>query len=86
MFYNKASSSDRSMPGQLYSYLIFYSINVQKLIFDIWHTACPNKNLTIFTRKIYDFEWKFWKKKLEMQYNNKGLNFCLPFVPFKSMI
>ena len=48
-------------------------------------TACPNKNLTIFERKIQDYKWKFWNK-FWLYCDNKGLKFCLQFVPRKSMI
>ena len=43
-------------------------------------SACPNKNLTIFERKIKGNKRKFWNK-FGLYYDNKGLNFCLPFVP-----
>ena len=49
------------------------------------YTACPNKNFTIFARKIKGYKWKFWNK-FGLYYDNKGLKFCLPFVPRKSII
>ena len=49
------------------------------------YIACPNKNLTIFERKMLDYKWKFWNKYW-LYCDNKGLKFCLPFVPRKSII
>ena len=49
------------------------------------NTACPNKNLTIFERKISGYKWKFWNK-FGLLYNDKGLKSCLPFVPLKRII
>ena len=38
------------------------------------NTACPNKNLTIFARKIQGCKWKFWNE-LGLHFNSKGLKF-----------
>ena len=48
-------------------------------------TTCPNKNLTIFARKIYGYKWKFWNK-FGLHYNKKGSKLCLLFVSLKSII
>ena len=59
--------------------------NVQNLQTYGNSTACPNKNLTIFARKIYCYKWKFWNE-FGLHCNNKWLKFCLTFVPLKAVI
>ena len=43
------------------------------------------KNLRIFGPKSFGYRWKFWNK-FELDKNNNGSKFCLPFVPLESII
>ena len=78
-------AQEDSLIVTLHDYLINASADFESFLHQMKRTACPNKNLTIFERKIQDYKWKFWNK-FWLYCDNKGLKFCLQFVPRKSMI